>query len=992
MTDCNASASTLRPATFRATPEKDPAKMGDRWAADTASDEDLIRLGLLNPPSADSLFPEHISVPPPSLPAAREEGSGEESARCKADDCDFFGSPAHRGLCSGCFNRLHIGESLQALLDDNTLPLGDDGGKWALAAVARAEQDGLRFEDLRVKNRSGGSDEGEDVSAEATVPLSMVTCVLALRNRMELRPIRARVRGDASLVDLFRAVAGQALAMEEEEEADRKAVFGEEVFGHDTGRIPRSPWTFTDAELRRLFYDEPAPSGADPVPDPSERVHMRFRRVAFRRNGTKRPDNAFLGKDYARSIRELSIEKLKRSIYLEQQEQANFEALESATVSRNILLSLRWWDDENQRASSLGDVVIRNSMTIGELKQHLSNVVKLAPAELVVVEQETPEVFNVARDDDATLEALELINGDILVLEKLDPPFHMNSKGLQIHRERVCYACHAGPPIVGELWRCTECVPEKLLCGRCNDLKRHSDHEMELVEAPKSELDNEGKAIRTKTGEHYIRVRRRKQVGQAECARVALQLKDAPAWSPMWHYRLPRSLRDQIAVMVKVFALGKTPFVVLAGRDILFKLIAELVTASLSRFAGLAEANRCTRVVHHVDTSLNDHNDDSVAKLVLTGRVLSLPPTCRPPLCVWQRGKAPARTPAFGLHVDSKDFIAAFPDNGTNSVSVVSLRNGRTLLKVPEVHNRRRGSGLLPRSSSCENPRLLVCNDHILRFYELSPAVLEPGHKAMYIETTGSEDDNDEAEIHLFEEDELRDRDYDEEYFSALTFPPTTSSFDEPCTIVSIRDIFRDELCPLEELSEKCLLSFFDPELGVDRVFICNCPRNKRDDCVMELRAVTNSDTKNPAHGGWELVSILGRGVLEAPTSMAVDPLRRRLIVGQPLQPAVIFNLDTLELCEDLTARVYDAQHLAVDPVSGHLVATFANASAVATYPILGPGCTPLDVPRVMLTGDDALERPVGVAFCSPVAGGEASDPRMYVLDAEFEGLRIVAL
>jgi hypothetical protein len=159
-------------------------------------------------------------------------------------------------------------------------------------------------------------------------------------------------------------------------------------------------------------------------------LHYRFRRVAARKNKTKRPMEAYLTEDYDKTVAELGLLR-KRRLYLEQHEDPNFPRLD--IVPGSVFIQIRFWD--GMRPTTVGDFVLPRTTTMQELRALVSKALPESPKHLVIIEEETESVANILSsglDDDGpdkTLGDCAIISGDIVHVEPFDSNFHLDEDG-----------------------------------------------------------------------------------------------------------------------------------------------------------------------------------------------------------------------------------------------------------------------------------------------------------------------------------------------------------------------------------------------------------------------------------------------------------------------------------------------------------------------------------------------------------------------------------
>lgn len=106
--------------------------------------------------------------------------------------------------------------------------------------------------------------------------------------------------------------------------------------------------------------------------------------------------------DYQKTLTDLNLDK-KCYLYLEQDIDEHFSGLGDIEDDKS-LVSIRVWNPELKRATSLKDFIFTKTTTIGQLKQILAEkYVNMKPEEMVICEEETEKIINPMLDDKATL-------------------------------------------------------------------------------------------------------------------------------------------------------------------------------------------------------------------------------------------------------------------------------------------------------------------------------------------------------------------------------------------------------------------------------------------------------------------------------------------------------------------------------------------------------------------------------------------------------------
>jgi len=101
-----------------------------------------------------------------------------------------------------------------------------------------------------------------------------------------------------------------------------------------------------------------------------EQYFYRFRRVANRKNSTKRPMNAYPEEDYKKTLEALQIDK-KPHLYLEQSTNKAFPDLDELNDDK-CFVQIRFWNKEQRRSNTVRDFVFPKTMLVSDLKKLLS--------------------------------------------------------------------------------------------------------------------------------------------------------------------------------------------------------------------------------------------------------------------------------------------------------------------------------------------------------------------------------------------------------------------------------------------------------------------------------------------------------------------------------------------------------------------------------------------------------------------------------------------
>lgn len=157
-----------------------------------------------------------------------------------------------------------------------------------------------------------------------------------------------------------------------------------------------------------------------------QNMYYRFRRVASRKNNTRRPMQILQPPDYQKSLIEYGLDNPKRGIiYLDQSTSEDFGGVGDFDNTQ-LFLSFRYWNSQLRRPMTIGDFNFPKSITVNELKQSLyeKELLPYKPEECVAVEEETEKTINLL-DNSCSLGKLSIISGDIIHFE----PISLENKG-----------------------------------------------------------------------------------------------------------------------------------------------------------------------------------------------------------------------------------------------------------------------------------------------------------------------------------------------------------------------------------------------------------------------------------------------------------------------------------------------------------------------------------------------------------------------------------
>jgi len=158
---------------------------------------------------------------------------------------------------------------------------------------------------------------------------------------------------------------------------------------------------------------------------------LKFRRVGYRKNGTKRATNLYEPEHYSFMLRELLGHK--RYFYLEQnkKERASLDPVLNANPN-GMFLKIKKWSKKREEPEDVDDIVVPKTTLLGDLKLQLwaKYFPDVPPEKMLIVEEETTMKFNKLAEDDVDLASYDLISGDILHVEEITD-WHYPSDMLQ---------------------------------------------------------------------------------------------------------------------------------------------------------------------------------------------------------------------------------------------------------------------------------------------------------------------------------------------------------------------------------------------------------------------------------------------------------------------------------------------------------------------------------------------------------------------------------
>ena len=155
-------------------------------------------------------------------------------------------------------------------------------------------------------------------------------------------------------------------------------------------------------------------------------LYYRLRRIASRKNQTKRPMQYYKTTDYDKTLIDLGIDK-RQHIYLEQFVTEE-ETLKDDFDDSQTFLTVRIYSQTQRKPISLGDEIIPKSITLLQFKQYIID--KYFPQSdmkaeaLIAVEEETDKIINPLLDNNMPMSKYGIVSGDIVHLEELVPDYH----------------------------------------------------------------------------------------------------------------------------------------------------------------------------------------------------------------------------------------------------------------------------------------------------------------------------------------------------------------------------------------------------------------------------------------------------------------------------------------------------------------------------------------------------------------------------------------
>lgn len=171
------------------------------------------------------------------------------------------------------------------------------------------------------------------------------------------------------------------------------------------------------------------------IEDPSvtwKPENIRFRKVTYRKNGTKRPGVCLSPNEYSYLLREV-LER-KHHFYLEQDINEDFRTpsrnFSYDNAEGNIFITIRTWNPVKQCPEDVRDITVNSSMSLLEFKNYLfrNRVVPYEPQNMLIVEEETDLRINILIADSLTLSLYGIISGDVIHVEEITPT-NVDSRG-----------------------------------------------------------------------------------------------------------------------------------------------------------------------------------------------------------------------------------------------------------------------------------------------------------------------------------------------------------------------------------------------------------------------------------------------------------------------------------------------------------------------------------------------------------------------------------
>lgn len=148
-------------------------------------------------------------------------------------------------------------------------------------------------------------------------------------------------------------------------------------------------------------------------------TYYRFRRIANRKNNTKRPMNLYKDEDMEKTLGDLMLDK-KQMIYLEQDTDPSFPGLDDKGDDESFV-SFRMWSPALKKPTSLRDYWIPKSWTLTQVKGFLEKETNIPASSMVLVEEETEKQLNLMLVEDQLISKYGIISGDIIHVEQLTP-------------------------------------------------------------------------------------------------------------------------------------------------------------------------------------------------------------------------------------------------------------------------------------------------------------------------------------------------------------------------------------------------------------------------------------------------------------------------------------------------------------------------------------------------------------------------------------------
>lgn len=146
--------------------------------------------------------------------------------------------------------------------------------------------------------------------------------------------------------------------------------------------------------------------------------YYRFRRIGVRKNETRRPMEIYEEEQMKMKLYILKL-NYRLNIYLEQDTDSHFHEL-GMNLQGTTLISVAKWEPILQKPISIGNYAVPSSTTIMDLKKLLSTKTHILVQDMILIEEENPERFNILDKDHWKLSEYGIVYGDFIHVEKVD--------------------------------------------------------------------------------------------------------------------------------------------------------------------------------------------------------------------------------------------------------------------------------------------------------------------------------------------------------------------------------------------------------------------------------------------------------------------------------------------------------------------------------------------------------------------------------------------